>query len=98
MKRKDGQSLVYILAVLLAVNLIGFWQCYSDKRRAKKKRWRIPEKTFFITAFLGGGIGVWTGMYLFRHKTKHWYFRYGFPALAVLQTAAVLVILFRKFS
>ena len=44
MKRKDGQSLVYILAVLLAVNLIGFWQCYSDKRRAKKKRWRIPEK------------------------------------------------------
>ena len=54
--------MVYILAVLLAVNLIGFWQCYSDKRRANKKRWRIPEKTFFITAFLGGGFGSIAGL------------------------------------
>ena len=98
MKRKDGQSLVYILAVLLAVNLIGFWQCYSYKRRAKKKRWRIPEKTFFITAFLGGGIGVWTGMYLFRHKTKHWYFVVFIPLITIVEYGLAIWLFYKTIG
>ena len=76
------------------VNLLAFLLMYIDKSSAKSGGWRIPEKQLFLAALLGGGVG----MYRFRHKTKHWYFRYGFPALAGLQTAAVLVILFRKFS
>lgn len=80
------------------VNLLAFLLMYIDKSSAKSGGWRIPEKQLFLAALLGGGVGGTLGMYQFRHKTKHWYFRYGFPALAILQSAAVLVILFRKFS
>ena len=51
---------------------------------------RIPERTLFAWATLGGGIGATAGMLLFRHKTRHWYFRLFFPLLAALQTAAAL--------
>ena len=73
------------LGYLLAVNLAGLLLCGVDKRRAKRKRWRIPERSFFLTALLGGGPGVWAGMYLFRHKTKHWYFVWGIPGILILQ-------------
>ena len=73
------------LGYLLAVNLAGLLLCGVDKRRAKRKRWRIPERSFFLTALLGGGPGVWAGMYLFRHKTKHWYFVWGMPGILILQ-------------
>lgn len=75
----------YLLLGLLAVNLFGVWLCRTDKRRARRKKWRVPEKTFFITAFLGGGPGVWAGMYLFRHKTKHWYFVFFIPVITLAE-------------
>ena len=81
------------LGYLLAVNLAGLLLCGVDKRRAKRKRWRIPERSFFLTALLGGGPGVWAGMYLFRHKTKHWCFVWGIP-LITLAEAAILIWLF----
>ena len=59
---------------LLLMNIVGLYVMYSDKRRAIKHRFRIPERTLFIVSLLGGSIGTWAGMYLFRHKTKHWYF------------------------
>ena len=80
------------LGYLLAVNLAGLLLCGVDKRRAKRKRWRIPERSFFLTALLGGGPGVWAGMYLFRHKTKHWYFVWGMPAILVLQIVLMYVV------
>lgn len=59
----------------------------SDKSRAIKGKWRIPEKSLFLMSILGGSIGTWAGMYLFRHKTKHWYFVIGMPLILVLQVA-----------
>lgn len=56
-----------------------------DKRRARRGLWRVPEKRLFLLALLGGAWGGWLGMGLFRHKTRHWTFRLGFPALALLQ-------------
>ena len=88
--------MAYILAVLLTANLAGLWLCSSDKKRAKKKRWRIPEKTFFITAFLGGGIGVWAGMYLFRHKTRHWYFVIFIPLITLAEYGLAIWLLYQK--
>ena len=68
-------------AYLLVMNLIGFALMGADKRRAKRHAWRIPEKTLFLAAILGGSLGTWTGMYAFRHKTKHWYFVVGMPVI-----------------
>lgn len=75
---------------LLAVNLAAFGLMGMDKRRAQQGAWRISEKTLFLPALAGGGLGGTLGMRLFRHKTRHWYFRYGFPMLALLQLAGLL--------
>lgn len=72
---------------LLAANLTAFVLMGVDKRRAKKGVWRIKEKTLFLAAALGGGLGGVLGMRAFRHKTRHWYFRFGFPILLVVQIA-----------
>lgn len=66
-----------------------------DKLKAKKNRWRIPEKTLFILSLIGGSIGSWSGMYVFRHKTKHWYFVIGMPAILLAQIALAIYLLKR---
>lgn len=80
---------------LLAANLAGLVLCGVDKSRAKRKKWRIPEKTIFGAAFLGGGIGVWSGMYLFRHKTRHWYFVWGIPLITLAEYGLLAWLLIR---
>lgn len=80
----------YIAAgYLVIVNLIGFLAMGMDKRKARKHKWRIKEATLFLLAVIGGSIGCWLGMYVFHHKTKHWYFVIGMPAILALQVAAV---------
>lgn len=70
---------------LAAVNLTALLLMGLDKGLARRHRRRIPEKTLFLPVLLGGGLGGTLGMRLFRHKTRHWYFRYGFPLLLALQ-------------
>ena len=70
---------------LMLMSLVLFAVMGADKRRAKKGAWRVPEKTLFLLALLGGALGGVLGMRMFRHKTKHWYFAWGFPILALLQ-------------
>ncbi|MCI8800162.1 DUF1294 domain-containing protein [Acetatifactor muris] len=66
---------------LLLMNIIGFSQMGIDKKRAVRGAWRISEASLFLTALLGGALGSTLGMHYFRHKTRHWYFRYGMPAI-----------------
>jgi uncharacterized membrane protein YsdA (DUF1294 family) len=80
---------------LVAINLVSFTLMGVDKRRAKRDRWRIPEKTLFLPVLLGGALGGVAGMRFFHHKTKHWYFRYGFPLLLILQLAVLGWVLWR---
>lgn len=75
---------------LAAVNLAAFFAMGADKRKARRGKWRIPEKTFFILALLLGSIGCWLGMYVFRHKTRHWYFVVGMPAILAAQIAGAV--------
>ena len=77
-------------AYLAAVNLIAFAVFGVDKRRAKRKQWRVPERTLFLLALLGGSLGAVCGMCTFHHKTRHWYFRYGLPTI-LLAHCAVLI-------
>ena len=83
------------LCYLLAVNLAGFLLFGMDKSRARRHRWRIPEKTLFAVALLGGSLGCLAGMYGFRHKTHHQSFVLGIPVILVLQCVLVL-FLFRQ--
>lgn len=75
----------YLLIYLGIINLIGFFAMFFDKQKAKRNKWRIPEKTLFLFALLGGSLGTTLGMHAFRHKTKHWYFRFGMPLILLLQ-------------
>lgn len=85
--------LSYFLPVyLLFMNLFGFVLMGSDKKRARKHRWRIPEKTLFLTSLLGGSLGTLAGMYFFHHKTRHWYFAAGMPAILALHVTAAVCI------
>ena len=77
---------------LLAVNVAAFALMGADKRRAQKERWRIKERTLFLPVILGGGLGGTLGMRLFHHKTKHWYFRFGFPALLIVQIVLLALL------
>lgn len=84
-----------IVTIYLAViNLVGLFVMWLDKHKAKKGAWRIKEKTLFAVALLGGALGTTLGMYWFRHKTKHWYFKYGFPLILIAEAALVVWVLF----
>ena len=80
---------------LLVINVVAFGVYGADKRRAQKDRWRVPEKRLFALAVLGGSIGALAGMYVFHHKTRHWYFRFGIPAILILQVALTLWLTLR---
>ncbi|MGN0350007.1 MAG: DUF1294 domain-containing protein [Roseburia sp.] len=78
-----------ILIYVICMNLVGILVMGIDKKRAIRHKWRIPEKTLFLVSLLGGSVGTWAGMYLFHHKTKHWYFVVGMPLILILQVVLV---------
>ena len=90
----DIFTLKNILLYLAMINIIGFFMMWSDKRKAKKGKWRIPEQTLFIVTALGGGIGTIAGMYTFRHKTQKLKFTVGLPVLVILEIVAIIYIKF----
>ena len=82
-----------LIYYLLAVNVLTFIVYGVDKWKARRGRWRVPEATLMGLAALGGSVGAWLAMQLFRHKTQKKKFRYGVPILFVLQLTAVLFCL-----
>ena len=86
-----SMEVVLILAVYaLIVNLIAFCMMGIDKRKARRKAFRIPEATLFVMALIGGSIGSIAGMYLFRHKTRHLKFSLGLPLILAVQIVFLL--------
>lgn len=81
-----------ILAYFIVMNLLGIVLMAMDKQKAIRHQWRVSEKTLFLVALLGGSIGAWAGMYLFRHKTKKWYFRIGIPVILLVQILAAWAV------
>lgn len=84
-----------ILIWLLLMSVVSFTAMGADKLHAQRSERRTPEKRLFLFAALGGAVGGLLGMYLFRHKTKHWYFVFGFWALFALQMGGLFWFLFR---
>lgn len=83
----------YVIAYLVIINIVAFVTMGIDKWKAKKKRWRIRERTLFAEAILGGSIGAFAGMYVFRHKTKHRKFVLGIPLILMVQIGFVIVVI-----
>lgn len=82
-----------LIAYLIIINIIGLAVMGIDKLKAMRNGWRIPEKTLFFVAIIGGSLGSLIGMYTFRHKTKHWYFTTFMPIIFVLQSCALTYFL-----
>ena len=74
---------------LLGINAVTFIVYGIDKYKAKKAKWRIPEATLLLLAVLGGSIGAWMGMKVWHHKTMHKKFKYGIPAILLIQIALI---------
>ncbi|MGX4669868.1 DUF1294 domain-containing protein [Cerasibacillus sp. JNUCC 74] len=78
-----------LLPYLIGVNSITFLLMGIDKQKAKKQQYRIPERTFWLLAVVGGALGVWLGMKVFHHKTKHITFNIGVPVLLIVQIGII---------
>lgn len=86
----------FFIGYAILVNLIAFIMYAHDKQSAKKQKWRTPERTLICIALLGGSVGAFAAMKLFRHKTKHLKFTLIVPSVMVLQIALILLCLFAK--
>ena len=82
----------WLILYLFAVNITAFALFGADKRKARRNAWRISEKALFLSAVLGGSLGALIGFRVFHHKTKHWYFVIGIPAILVLQIIGCVLI------
>ena len=85
-------TLKNILIYFVVINIVTFLVMLYDKHEAKVGHWRISEKALFLFVLFGGSIGGIAGMYAFRHKTKKWYFKYGFPAILILQIILIIYL------
>ncbi|MFI3170788.1 MAG: DUF1294 domain-containing protein [Eubacteriales bacterium] len=74
-----------LMIYFVVINIVAFVLYGVDKQKAIKHQWRIPEKTLFLVAILGGTLGAIFGMQFFRHKTKHWSFKLGLPMILLIQ-------------
>ena len=87
--------LLYILIYYVVINLISFIAMFYDKRQAIKNEYRVSEKTLFTLAFLLGGFGIYFGMILFRHKTKHIAFKIFIPIIICINISILIYIILK---
>ena len=77
---------------LLLINIVTFLVFVIDKRRAVKRKWRIPEKTLLGLSLIGGSAGGLIAMYYFRHKIRKTAFAYGLPMMLLVQVIVILAM------
>ena len=80
---------VLLIIYIAVMSLIAFAAFGLDKHKAQAGKWRTPEKTLFLLAIIGGGIGAFLGMQIFRHKTQHKQFVIGIPLIMIVQLALI---------
>ena len=78
-----------VIYYLILVNIVTFIVYGIDKLKARKSLWRIREAALLMLAVLGGSIGAWLGMKVWHHKTLHKKFRYGIPAIIIIQLVII---------
>ena len=96
MPQLSAPAVSYLLVLMAVMSVFLFTMMGLDKAKARRGAWRVSEKALFVFALLGGAPGGTAGMFLFRHKTRHWTFRLGFPLLAAAQLALLAWLCLRK--
>jgi uncharacterized membrane protein YsdA (DUF1294 family) len=81
----EEKTMEYFLYYFLFINLVGIFVMYSDKKKSRKGKWRTPENNIFAIAIAYGALGIFMGMRLFRHKTKHNKFVIGIPLILIVE-------------
>lgn len=92
----DLNYLHIALIYLAVINVVTFFMYGIDKWKAKKSKWRIRETALLGLAVLGGSIGAWLGMKVWHHKTQHKKFKYGVPAIIIVQLALIVYYIISK--
>lgn len=82
----------HLIIYLLIINAVGLVLMLTDKQKAIKKQWRIPESTFMTVSLIGGSLGCLIGMHVFRHKTRHIKFFLGLPIILAIQIVLLFLI------
>ena len=85
-----------VILYLVVINIVTFFVYGLDKWKARRAKWRIREAALLTLAVLGGSVGAWLGMNVWRHKTKHAKFKYGIPIIIILQIAIGLFLFFNR--
>lgn len=85
-----------MILYLVVINIVTFFVYGLDKWKARRAKWRIREAALLTLAVLGGSVGAWLGMNVWRHKTKHAKFKYGIPIILILQIAIGLFLFFNR--
>ena len=80
------EAVIYYLVI---INIVTFLVYGIDKWKARKAMWRVREASLLMLAVLGGSIGAWLGMKVWHHKTQHKKFRYGIPAIIIIQLGII---------
>ena len=86
-------NILMAITLFLIINIISFTYISIDKKRSIKNNKRTPEGVLFFLAILFGALGIWLGMYTFRHKTKKWFFVLGIP-MALIQNILIIWLIF----
>ena len=89
--------MLYVICYLLIVNIVAFFLMGIDKKKAQIGAWRIPEKTLFLSAILGVGVGAIAGMQLFRHKTRHRSFVIGMPLILLAWVILLAALVYFRY-
>ena len=87
-----------VIYYLLIINIVTFLVYGIDKWKARKAMWRIREASLLMLAVLGGSIGAWLGMKVWHHKTQHKKFRYGIPAIIIIQLVIIGFFLYLQLN
>jgi len=91
---------MYVLGLVMyffIINLFAIFLMKYDKVKAINNQYRVSEKTLFLIALILGGIGIYIGMYLFRHKTKHVKFTVGIPLIIILNILTIYYLISHVF-
>ena len=80
----------YFWIYFIVINFITLITYGIDKHKARKYQWRISENMLMGLALIGGFVGAFLGMQLFRHKTRHMKFVIGVPVIAIVWIVALL--------